>query len=119
MGALSIVASLWSLDQVITALLTSRILVQFIAQIIALDYIRRAATGRKSSAHSACGYIRFQASSPFSAGCTSSRPPGWIYVGFGLLAVNAVGVVIFKLSSNRGVVPADTPAGLAGSSISN
>jgi basic amino acid/polyamine antiporter, APA family len=41
MGALSIVASLWPLDQVITALLTSRILVQFIGQIIALDYIRR------------------------------------------------------------------------------
>jgi APA family basic amino acid/polyamine antiporter len=41
MGILSIVASLWSLDAVISALLTSRILVQFLAQILALQYLRK------------------------------------------------------------------------------
>ena len=41
MGVLSIIASLWSLDTVISALLTSRILVQFIADIFALHYVRK------------------------------------------------------------------------------
>jgi len=40
-GLLAIVVSFWSLDAVISALLTSRILVQFIAQIFALDQLRR------------------------------------------------------------------------------
>ena len=40
MGLLSIVASFWNLDAVISALLTSRILIQFIAQIFALRYMR-------------------------------------------------------------------------------
>jgi basic amino acid/polyamine antiporter, APA family len=40
LGVLSIVASLWSLDAVISALLTSRILIQFLAQIVALHYLR-------------------------------------------------------------------------------
>ena len=40
MGVLAMVASLWNLDEVISALLTSRILVQFIGQIFALHYIR-------------------------------------------------------------------------------
>jgi amino acid transporter len=39
-GLLAMVASLWNLDEVISALLTSRILVQFIGQIFALHYIR-------------------------------------------------------------------------------
>lgn len=41
MGGLSIVACLWTLDDVITALVTSRIIIQFIAQICALGYLRR------------------------------------------------------------------------------
>jgi len=41
MGALAMVASLWNLDSVISALLTSRILIQFIGQIIALQYLRK------------------------------------------------------------------------------
>jgi basic amino acid/polyamine antiporter, APA family len=40
-GGLAMLASLWNLDAVISALLTSRILVQFIAQIVALHFIRR------------------------------------------------------------------------------
>src|SRR5207245_1138574 len=41
MGILSIIASLWSLDEVISALLTSRILIQFLTQIFALQYLRK------------------------------------------------------------------------------
>jgi amino acid transporter len=41
MGILSIVASFWALDAVISALLTSRILIQFIGQIGALFYLRK------------------------------------------------------------------------------
>jgi len=41
MGSLSIVACLWTLDDVITALVTSRIIIQFIAQILALGYLRK------------------------------------------------------------------------------
>jgi APA family basic amino acid/polyamine antiporter len=41
MGGLSIVACFWTLDDVITALVTSRILIQFIAQIFALWYLRK------------------------------------------------------------------------------
>ena len=40
-GGLSIVACLWTLDDVITALVTSRIIIQFIAQIFALGYLRK------------------------------------------------------------------------------
>lgn len=95
-GVLSIVASLWSLDQVITALLTSRILVQFIGQILALDYLRR---HRQDIARpfrmwlypvpsiiALLGWLYIFATS------------GWIYVGFGLLTL-AAGVLVFKLFS--------------------
>ena len=41
MGALSIVGGLFSLDWVLSALLTGRILVQFIAQIFAVHYLRK------------------------------------------------------------------------------
>jgi amino acid transporter len=40
-GGLSIAASLFSLDEVISALLTSRILVQFVTQVFALHYLRK------------------------------------------------------------------------------
>jgi basic amino acid/polyamine antiporter, APA family len=105
MGALSIVASLWSLDQVITALLTSRILVQFIAQIIALDFIRR----RRPEISRPFRMWLYPIPSiiAFLGWMYIFATSGWIYVGFGLLTL-AIGVVVFKLSSNRGVVPADT-----------
>jgi amino acid transporter len=40
-GFLAMAASLWNLDTVISALLTSRILIQFLAQVIALQYLRK------------------------------------------------------------------------------
>ena len=44
LGGITIVASFWDLDAVISALLTSRILIQFIAQIAALYYLRKCRT---------------------------------------------------------------------------
>jgi len=41
MGGLAIVAGMWDLDIVISALLTSRILIQFIGQIFAVHYLRQ------------------------------------------------------------------------------
>ena len=41
MGALAMAASLFNLDAVISALLTSRILIQFVGQIFALHYLRK------------------------------------------------------------------------------
>ena len=41
MGGLSIIACLFTLDDVITALVTSRIIIQFLAQIFALVHLRR------------------------------------------------------------------------------
>jgi amino acid transporter len=86
------------LDQVITALLTSRILVQFVAQIMALDYIRRHRPEIPRpfrmwlypipSVIAFLGWMYIFATS------------GWIYVGFGLLTL-AAGVLVFKLSASR------------------
>jgi len=95
-GALSVVASLWPLDQVITALLTSRVLVQFIAQILALDYMRKhrpdiARPFRMwlyplPSTIALLGWVYIFATS------------GWIYIAFGLLTLIA-GVAVFYLFS--------------------
>ncbi|PYQ15625.1 MAG: hypothetical protein DMF80_08480 [Acidobacteria bacterium] len=41
LGAVSIVASFFSLDQVITALITTRVIVQFVGQIIAVPLLRK------------------------------------------------------------------------------
>jgi amino acid transporter len=104
MGGLSIVASLWSLDQVITALLTSRILVQFIGQIIALDYIRR----HKPEIPRPFRMWLYPIPSiiAFLGWMYIFATSGWIYVGFGL-ATLAAGVVVFRLSSKA---PADIQA---------
>jgi len=105
MGALSIVASLWTLDEVITALLTTRILVQFIAQIMALDYLRRHRPEIQRpfrmwlyplpSAIAFLGWIYIFATS------------GWKYVGFGVLTLMA-GVIVFMISPRRTAVPEQT-----------
>jgi len=48
LGGLSVAASTWSLDAVISTLLTSRILIQFLAQITLVDYLDR---GRRPDIH--------------------------------------------------------------------
>jgi amino acid transporter len=87
MGALSIAASVLPLDEVISALLTSRILVQFIGQIFALNYLRRYRPEIKRpfrmwlypvpSVIALLGWIYIFSTS------------GWRFVGFGLLTLVA------------------------------
>jgi amino acid transporter len=87
MGILSIVGSLWSLDAVISALLTSRILIQFIAQIFALQYLRnhRAEIVRpfRMWLYPLPSVIAF-----IGWACIFATS-GWNFVGFGLLTLGA------------------------------
>ena len=86
-GGLSMIASLWDLDAVISALLTSRVLVQFLAQIAALHYMRKRRTEivrpfrmwlyPLPSLLAFVGWTYIFATS------------GWRYVGFGLLTLLA------------------------------
>ena len=87
MGILSIVGSLWSLDAVITALLTSRILIQFIAQIFALQYLR------KHRSEIARPFRMWLYPIPsviaFIGWAYVFTTSGWMFVGFGLLTLVA------------------------------
>lgn len=94
MGSLSIVASLWNLDVVISALLTSRILIQFIGQILALHYLRkhRPEVPRPfrmwlyplPSVVAFVGWLYIFLTS------------GWNYVAFGLLTLVA-GIIVWRI----------------------
>lgn len=85
LGGLAILASFWDLDAVIAALLTSRILVQFLGQIAALDYLHRRRREVRlpfrmwlypiPAVIAAAGWIYIF--------CTS----GWIYAAFGILTL--------------------------------
>jgi amino acid transporter len=87
LGGLSILASLWDLDAVISALLTSRVLIQFVGQIAALHYMRkrrteiarpfRMALYPLPSAIALLGWSYIFATS------------GWRYIAFGLLTLIA------------------------------
>src|SRR5690349_15094473 len=106
MGVLSIVASLWTLDAVISALITSRILIQFIAQIAALDYLRRHRPDIQRpfrmwlyplpSIIALLGWIYIFVTS------------GWTYVGFGLLTL-AAGIVVYWISVKRRSLGTEPP----------
>ncbi len=98
LGGLTIVASFWALDAVISALLTSRILIQFLGQIAALHYLR---TRRRDvprpfrmwlypipSAVAAAGWVYIFATS------------GWTYILFGGLSL-LIGVVVYGIWSRR------------------
>ena len=86
-GGLSMVASLWSLDAVIAALLTSRVLVQFLAQIAALHYMRKR---RAEIARPFRMWLYPLPSVIAFAGWTYIfATSGWRYVGFGLLTLLA------------------------------
>ncbi len=93
-GVLSIGAAFWNLDTVISALLTSRILIQFIGQIFALRYLR---THRLDIVRpfrmwlypipaivALLGWIYIFVTS------------GWVFVGFGLLTL-AFGIVAYAI----------------------
>jgi amino acid transporter len=87
MGILSIIGSLWSLDAVITALLTSRILIQFIAQIFALQYLR---THRGEIVRPFRMWLYpIPSVIAFIGWAYVFATSGWMFVGFGLLTLVA------------------------------
>ena len=98
MGALSMVASLWTLDAVISALITSRILIQFIGQILALDYLRR----HRADIQRPFRMWLYPLPSviAFLGWTYVFATSGWTYVGFGLLTLMA-GVLVYWMSAKR------------------
>jgi basic amino acid/polyamine antiporter, APA family len=94
MGALSIVASLWNLDAVISALLTSRILIQFIGQVFALHYLRkhRADIARPFQAW----LYPLPSIIAFAGWAYIFLTSGWNFAAFGVLTL-AAGVGAYKL----------------------
>jgi len=92
MGGLAILAGMWDLDKVISALLTSRILIQFLAQIFAVHLLRK--EGRalpfRMWLYPVPSVIAFVGWSYIFL--TS----GWGYVGFGVLTL-AVGCGAYRV----------------------
>ncbi|MCU1236043.1 MAG: amino acid permease-associated region [Candidatus Solibacter sp.] len=94
MGALSIAASLFNLDAVISALLTSRILIQFIGQIFALHFLRK----HRSDIERPFRAWLYPLPSviAFAGWSYIFLTSGWNYAGFGVLTL-AAGVGAYKL----------------------
>ena len=112
LGVVSIIASFFSLDQVITALITTRILVQFMGQIFALPLLRKRLPE---------GGLPFKmwlypvpAVIAFLGWAYVFLTSGWAYIAVGLATLVA-GVVAFLL---RARVSATWPFAPAGSSAS-
>jgi amino acid transporter len=112
LGVVSIIASFFSLDQVITALITTRILVQFMGQIFALPLLRKRLPE---------GGLPFRmwlypvpAVIAFLGWAYVFLTSGWAYIAVGLATLVA-GVVAFLL---RAKVSATWPFAPAGSSAS-
>ncbi|PYT13820.1 MAG: amino acid permease, partial [Acidobacteria bacterium] len=93
-----IASSLWSLLTVISALLTSRILIQFIGQIFALHYLRR---HRLDIVRPFRMWLYPVPSVAALAGWAYIFvTSGWTYVGFGLLTLMA-GVAAYAISARH------------------
>jgi amino acid transporter len=97
-GVLSIVASLWNLDVVISALLTSRVLIQFIGQIFALHVLRKRRRDVPRPFH--MWLYPLPSAVAFAGWMYIFLTSGWNYVGFGLLTL-AAGVVVFFVWQRR------------------
>jgi APA family basic amino acid/polyamine antiporter len=94
MGALSIAASLFNLDAVISALLTSRILIQFIGQIFALHFLRKHRSDIERSFRA--WLYPLPSVIAFAGWSYIFLTSGWNYAGFGVLTL-AAGVGAYKL----------------------
>jgi len=94
MGGLAMAASLWNLDVVISALLTSRILIQFIGQVIALQYLRK---HRPDVARPFRMWLYPVPSIiAFSGWAYVFLTSGWAFAAFGLLTLG-LGVVAYAV----------------------
>ncbi|HEX4595469.1 MAG TPA: APC family permease [Bryobacteraceae bacterium] len=98
MGLLAIIGSLWTLDAVITALVTSRILIQFIAQIAALDYLRRHRPDIERPFR--MWLYPIPSAIAFLGWTYVFLTSGWKYAGFGVLTL-AAGMLVYWASSKR------------------
>ena len=94
LGAVSIGAAFFKLDQVISALITTRILVQFLGQVFAIPLLR------KKFPDSARPFKMWLYPLPaviaFFGWAFVFTTSGWGYVGVGILTL-AVGVVVFLI----------------------
>lgn len=96
LGGLAILASFWDLDAVIPALITSRILIQFIGQIAAVHYLRRY---RRDIARPFRMWLYpIPAAIAFAGWVYIFATSGWKYVAFGLLTL-AAGAAAYRLWS--------------------
>jgi amino acid transporter len=99
LGGLAMVASMWDLDAVISALLTSRILVQFLGQILAVRYLRR---HRPDVARPFRMFLYPVPSIVAFAGWTYIFvTSGWKYVTFGIATLVVGGAVYWIRSRVR------------------
>jgi amino acid transporter len=97
-GGLSILASFWELDAVISALLTSRILIQFIGQIAAVRHLRK---HRPDVARPFRIWLYpVPAVIAFAGWLFIFATSGWNYVAFGL-ATLAIGAAVYAVWSRR------------------
>jgi amino acid transporter len=95
-GGLTMVASFWDLDAVISALLTSRILIQFIGQIAALHYLRR---HRQDVARPFRIWLYpVPAAIALAGWAYIFGTSGWNYAAFGVLTL-AAGVAVYWIWS--------------------
>jgi amino acid transporter len=94
LGVVSIVASFFSLDQVITALITTRILVQFMGQILALPLLRKRLT--PAGLPYKMWLYPVPAIVAFVGWAYVFLTSGWAYIAVGLATLGA-GVVAFLL----------------------
>jgi amino acid transporter len=93
-GGLTIVASFWELDTVISALLTSRILIQFIGQIVAVRHLRK---HRQDVVRPFRMWLYpLPAAIAFAGWTYVFATSGWNYVAFGVLTL-AAGVVVYGI----------------------
>jgi amino acid transporter len=98
LGGLSIVASMFELDAVISALLTSRILVQFLAQIAALRYMRKRRTDIVRPFR--MWLYPLPSAIAFAGWSYIFLTSGWRYIAFGLLTLVA-GVAVYAIRASR------------------
>lgn len=98
-GALTIVASFGDLDTVISALLTSRILIQFVGQVVALYYLRK---HRRDMARPFRMWLYpVPAAIAFAGWLYIFATSGWKYAAFGLATLAVGGVVYWLWARNR------------------
>ena len=99
LGALAMAACLWNLEVVISALLTCRILIQFIGQIFALHHLRK---HRSEIARPFRMWLYPVPSAVALAGWSYIfLTSGWLYIGFGLAMLGA-GCIAWAAGRSRG-----------------